>query len=375
VSHLPALVAAVLSLVLAVPAAAGTVAQRTPEVGPAFAGELVAWGEETRSGAALVLTGAPGRSPQLIHRIPPATARDTTRGFMGYSSSFGASATAFAALTFTATTTSESVDSVSTAYTIAAIGGPLAGPARTFAGCRPERGDEGCGDVCDEISGIDVDGDRIALARAPGPCGGDAPRPPVVTVHQGDRAVTIPAGGDGELRHVRIAGRHVAWIRSGRRGGQQLVVHDLELGAAVTRIRSRALGARYIDDAALQDDGTVALTFGGLANRRGITLGVATAGTPGVRVLDRHADNRGVAVAAGRVLYERVVSEMHFRGALMLRSLGGGPARRLARFPERRRRVGGLDLDATRATWAARPFRRGYDPRPRGPARIVVRDL
>jgi hypothetical protein len=40
-----------------------------------------------------------------------------------------------------------------------------------------------------------------------------------------------------------------------------------------------------------------------------------------------------------------------------------------------RRRVGHLDLDATRATWATRPMRRGYEERPRGPARIVVRSL
>ena len=47
--------------------------------------------------------------------------------------------------------------------------------------------------------------------------------------------------------------------------------------------------------------------------------------------------------------------------------------RRLAHFPERQRRVGEIDLDATRATWAEQPVRRGYDPLPRGPARIVVR--
>ena len=75
------------------------------------------------------------------------------------------------------------------------------------------------------------------------------------------------------------------------------------------------------------------------------------------------------------MLYERAVSERRFTGELMLRSLADGTARRLAFFPERRRRVGHLDLDATRATWATQPMRRGYEPRPRGPARIVVREL
>jgi hypothetical protein len=66
------------------------------------------------------------------------------------------------------------------------------------------------------------------------------------------------------------------------------------------------------------------------------------------------------------------VSERRFSGELLLRPLTGGAARRLAFFPERRLRVGHLDLDATGAT---RPMRRGYEERPRGPARIVVREL
>jgi hypothetical protein len=38
---------------------------------------------------------------------------------------------------------------------------------------------------------------------------------------------------------------------------------------------------------------------------------------------------------------------------------------------DRRRRVGALDVDATRPTWAVEPERRGYD----APARIVLRGL
>ena len=75
------------------------------------------------------------------------------------------------------------------------------------------------------------------------------------------------------------------------------------------------------------------------------------------------------------MLYEKTVSERGFTAKLLLRSLADGSVRRLAFFPERRRRVGHLDLDATRATWATRPMRRGYEARPRGPARIVVREL
>lgn len=120
----------------------------------------------------------------------------------------------------------------------------------------------------------------------------------------------------------------------------------------------------------------MAFTFWNRHSGRGATLAWAAPGRPGVRRLDRHVGSYvELALDAGRVLYERVVSERRFTGELVLRPLEGGGGRRLAFFPERRRRVGNVDLEGDRAAWAVQPTRRGYDPLPTGPAQIVVRTL
>ena len=132
------------------------------------------------------------------------------------------------------------------------------------------------------------------------------------------------------------------------------------------------LATRRFDELALQDDGTVAFVY---SNRNFSRIAWATPGTPGARVVDR-GRFEDLALADGRVLYERDgLASGASRGELLLRPLAGEPPRRAGLLPERRRRVGHLDLDATRATWAAQPMRRGYEERPRGPARIVVRGL
>jgi hypothetical protein len=82
-------------------------------------------------------------------------------------------------------------------------------------------------------------------------------------------------------------------------------------------------------------------------------------------VLNRRVADRDVALGAGRVLYERRRDRSGRRTELVVRRVGGGRARRLASFRPGHRRVGDLDLDATRATWAVRA------PRPR----IVVGTL
>jgi hypothetical protein len=372
-----ALAAVVLALAAAAPAGAETVVQRTPAVGPVLAGDVVLWGEEGRNGAARVMSGAPGRAPVLVYRIAPATARKTTRGFMGYPATFAASSTTFAAFTHTSTVTDSGSDYVATGSTTAAIGGPFRGPVQVLAGCIPARGDLGCGESCDHATGVTVDADRIAVAfERRDSC--DRPEAGVawITLHAPDGARTIPAasGPPGAyVRDLRLAGQYLAWILWGE--VHELVVFDLTKGAVVARVTARDLGATHIDELDLQPDGTVAFVYGGRRARRGVPLGWTAPGRPGVRVLDRHAGYRDIAVSGGRVVYERVLSDSRFTGELVVRSLEGGPARRLAFFPERRRRVGDLDFDGARATWAEQPTRRGYDPPPRGPGRIVVRSL
>jgi hypothetical protein len=363
------LAAAILLLLVAAAAPADAQVPVRGELGggPAFAGERVAWGEESRSGAVRIVTGPPRR---LVHRLAPLAARRTARTISGYAGVFDASPTSLAAMLDTSTVTDVEFDSVSIASTLTAIGGPLDRPASVLSGCLPARGDIGCGQDCRRPGAVAVDGDRIAVAEEFGPCGEPDAFQVRIAIHQAGSVVAIPVGT--EVRQVRLAGNYVAWVGWGN--PHEVVVFDLVAGAPVVRLTQRDLGARHIDDLALQPDGTVAFIYGGLRDRRGNRLGWTAPGRPGVRVLDRHAGSDELALDGGRVLYERVVSERRFTGELILRALAGGE-RRLAHFPERRRRVGDLDLEGPGATWAAQPMGRGYEARPRGPARIVVRSL
>jgi hypothetical protein len=259
-------------------------------------------------------------------------------------------------------------DSVSTAATNAAISGRFAQPVDVLSGSIPRRGDQGCrGPVYEHPDAVDVDGDRVAIGLFSDECGAhNGPWDDIVVVVEHGTRTTVATGTQGFIRDIALAGRYVGWIRE-RDLAAEVVVRDLDSGADVVRLTTDDLGARGIDQVALQDDGKVAFAY---SNRSFQRIGWAAPGTPGARVLDR-GEFEGLALAGDRVVYER---KRRFAGDLVLRRLNGG-TRRLAHFPERRRRVGHLDLDATRAAWATRPMRRGYEERPRGPARIVVREL
>jgi hypothetical protein len=343
-------------------------------VGPAFAGESVMWGEERGNGATRVILDLPTRDPLLVHRIAPPTARLTERGFRSTPGAFDASADRFAAVVVTATTFQQDFDSAAVAVTNAAVSGRFGAPVEVVSGAIPDRGDEGCAGgrpVYQYVEAVAVDGERFAIGQFEDECAEDAGVwTDTVRVYDGGTIATVHAGEQGGIRDVALAGRFVAWVRDAEE--DEVVVHDLEAGADVLRLTQDDLAARGIDELALQDDGTVAFL---VSNRSFQRLAWASPGTPGVRVLARGPELRGLAVAGGRVLYERVVAPRRFTAELFLRPLSGGEPRRLAFFPERRRRVGDLDLDATRAAWADQPVRRGYEIRPRGPARVVVRDL
>jgi hypothetical protein len=341
----------------------------TLAVGPAFAGDAVMWGEEAPNGAVRVL-----KDGVLVHRVAPATARETERGFGGTTQVFAASAERFAAIVSTSTVVFAESDSFTTANSEGLISRRFDGPAELLAGAIPRRGDQGCRGraAYEAVDAVDVDGDRVAFGTFSDECTADnGPWDDSVTVVAGGARTTIPTGQQGFIRDIALAGRYVGWVRESLIDDTyELVVRDLEAGVEVIRQTTDDLAARRFDELALQHDGTVAFL---VANRNFERLAWTAPGTPGARVIAR-GRFKGLALAAGRMLYERTVSERRFTGELILRPLDG-PAQRLAFFPERRRRVGHLDLDATRATWARQPTRRGYEPRPRGPARIVVRTL
>jgi hypothetical protein len=340
--------------------------------GPAFAGDAVMWGEEARNGAVRVMMGAPRREPLLVHRVPPATARKTERGFSGTASVFAASAERFGAIVSTSTVTFEESDSISVASTNAAVSGRFGHATEILSGSIPLRGDQGCSGqpVYEHPEAVDVDGDRVAIGLFSDECTADnGPWDDIVVVVADGARTEIRAGIQGFIRDVALAGRYVAWVREGEQ--DEIVVHDLAAGAPVLRVTEDEAAARGFDEVALQDDGTVVFMSSNRSFRR---LLWASPATPGVRQLARGFDFRDLALAGGRVLYERVVAPRRFTGELLMRPLSGEP-RRLAFFPERRRRVGDLDLTATHATWAVQPTGRGYEPRPTGPARIIVRAL
>jgi hypothetical protein len=343
-------------------------------VGPAFAGDAVMWGEESRNGAVRVILGLSGREPVLVHRVAPATAQETERDFRSKPASFDASADRFAAVVVTSTIIERDIDSVAIAVTPAAVSGRFGAPVEVVSGSIPRRGDEGCSggrSVYEHVEAVAVDGERLAIGQFEDSCTEDAgPWTDTVRVYDSGAVTTVHAGEQGGIRDVALAGRFVAWVRNAEE--DEVVVHDLESGSTVLRVTQDDVAARGIDELALQDDGTVAFS---LSNRSFQRLAWASPATPGVRTIARGPEFPGLALAGGRVLYERVVAPLRFTGELLLRPLAGGSPRRLASFPERRRRVGDLDLTATRATWADQPVRRGYEIRPRGPARIVVRDL
>ena len=342
------------------PAAADTVAHRTPAIGPRIAGAQTVWGEERDEGVR-VMIGAPRAKARALYRLPDSDARKTHRNFFHTPWSLSASPTHVAAILMTGTLTYESSDSIGTTTTSGAVGGPFDGVA-LLSGRTPPRGDTPCSGGFTSPDSVAVDGTRIAVAEEYGTCGG-RDRLARLVIRDGDAVQLVPVPQLSTTK-LQLAGRYVAWVEEAR--SQALVVHDLVTGTEVMRERHFAIGGLDLDA-----DGTVAFTYAD--NPRGRKLGVLRAGAPGRRVLDRSVFDP-IAIAGGRVLYYKR-DRGDFRSRLLLRDLDGG-VRRLATFTPRRRPTGDIDLSADRAVWAAQKTRSAdYEAKPSGPARIVSRPL
>ena len=242
------------------------------------------------------MQAAPGHDPVLVHRLRPVE----NRNFVA----LDASSERFA---FTVGTTRR-IDDDAFTITFRARGGPFKGPVEALGRC---------------AESIAVDGDRIAVGS---PCG--------LAIHGPAGTTTIDAG---DVHDVALAGRYLAWT------GDDVVVHDLTTGTDVLRMSARELRAGLLDEVAVQPNGVVAFSYGGEGWHR---VAWAAPGTPGAIVLDAAPRVDDLRVAGGRVLYERRRGLRERRRVLVLRTLGDGTVRRLARFTARRRRVG--DLDARR---------------------------
>jgi hypothetical protein len=330
-----ALLATALALLVAAPAAgAATVARAVPAVGPVLAGDGVAWGRELRDGRLRVM-----RDRHTEVEVERATARDTRRFFLHTPWALAASGQGVAALVATGTSEADG-DSVSTTEVSAVFGGPWGG-ARLLSGELTARGDVPCRDGRAYPLAVAVDGSRIAVAEVAPNC--DTAEVAFRIVIQDGDATTVVFPDDW-VRALDLAGDHIAWT-VGVGAGDRLTVANRLTGAVERRIE-RSATMRLFEDIALTPTGAVAFTFRG----RRLRTNLAYADGAKTRVLARGVADRGLAIAAGRVLYERVGRGQ--RSALVLRRLDGSAPRRLARFGPGHRRTGDLDLDASRATWA-----------------------
>lgn len=313
---------------LAAPAEAGVVSRATPLAGPVLAGGRVVW---TQAGGT-VMAAFPGRRARELARLPPATEAGTARAFVRAPWALAAARTGFVAL---ARTTTRVVDpnypGALSRFAVIGAGGLLAGGL-------PPRGDGPCEETVREPESVAAGGGRIAFAETTGTCGRPE-RVQAITVLDGAERQVIEVRASAPVRRMRLAGRYLALILDGKR--DRLVVADLERGGA----EAGRIEAGAIADFDIDARGRFAFTYGLRRHPSSWRLGwTSVERLDNTRLLARGVRPRGVALADGRVLFQR--------GRSLLLRRPGGSERTLHRFT--RPRAGGLDLEAGRAVWAER---------------------
>jgi hypothetical protein len=277
----------------------------------------------------------------VVATVAATSAPRSTRDFLRTPWAFGASADAVGALVLTNTTTKRASDAIAIASVSAVLGGRW-DATTLLSGELPARGDADCpaAGTVNAPRAVAIDGARIAVAEVADVCG-VTESPDRIVVRDGDATTVIPTGDPVDA--LDLAGDHVAWSVQG--GGVH--VASVRTGAIELALpRTRRL--QRVDDLAVDGDGTLALvhTAAGSAPR----LGIAQPGAERLKVLAGGVAERGVAIADGWVLYEQWLRGD--RSRLRLRHVSGARPRSLASFGPGHRRVGDIDLDDTRATWA-----------------------
>ncbi len=321
--------------VLASPATAGTVSRVTPVSGPVLAGDRVVWAQS----GGQVFDAAPGEAPRELIRVPPATEPGTTRAIVRAPWALAASPTHVAALVRTTTPVDDPEFGPSALSRFGVIGGAI-GSTSLLDGDVPPRGDGSCEESIHDPESVAVDGARIAIAQRDGECGRGVLAHDI-TILDGAERVKIRVRTSAPITRMRLAGRYIAFILDGKR--DKLVVADADrAGTEVTRLEIAT-----IPDFDIDASGRFALTYGLRRHPREYRLGWTSVSRVTTRTLARGVAPRGVALANGKVLYQR-------GSRLLLRRIANGSTRRLATFTTRRPRAGALDLDATRAAWGTR---------------------
>ena len=163
-----------------------------------------------------------------------------------------------------------------------------------------------------------------------------------IAIHSPTGVTTVDVG---DVHDVALAGRYLAWT------GDDIVVHDLATGADVVRVTGREIRTALLDEVAVQPDGAVAFSL-----RRGQASG--RLGGAGHARRDPCSTALGASTTCGRraavCCMSAEVGRTEQRRVLLLRSLSDGTARRLARFTDRRPRMGNLESRrpiARRGAW------------------------
>ena len=362
-----------LALAAAAPAsAADTVARGPLDAGPVVAGDGIAWGDRTASGAVRVLTMRPRGEPVVQRRWARSPHRRTRRTVTG----IAADGRRGAALVVTCSSTGSYLNSPCAYRT-------FAGPLADLRGPRlPERVSTRCRGRSRNVSEIAAGGGWTASIVTYG-CPGLGIES---ALGRGTRIQARRAGVKRTVRvrgasGLRIAGRYMAW-----REGHGAVLYDLRAGRRVRRVGAARGTVGSLD---VQAGGTLALgrlarggelcvtllpragrereleCYRGPAPADAAQAGGSGGGTPAPEL----------AIAGGRVLYDRL------GGELVL----AGPGRRrdvIATFTPTLVRTGALDLGPRTATWArqARRFPPGPGGMPGSPVsvgkpRLVLRRL
>lgn len=353
-----------------IPAVTGVV------VGPDFAGEGVAWGQETRAGALEVVVAPPTGSPTVTHRLDAPAEPDTTVGFSGLPSVFAASESALSFVEGTSRVTKRGGDFLVIENSGVLRAGSLTGPYERIAGSSEPHS---CPGSNQDPTSTDVEGHRIALGMTTFTCDGRDPAGEYTValrdLRDGTQIVIRTAREFALVRRVRLAGRYLAWSHQAIGGvPDEVVVWDLDQNRVAYRVTATGLGVRFLEDFALQPDGKIALTYA----PRGLS-------TPARRLawfapgdLRAHLVSRSaisvVEMAGDRIVYDSLLDARGSR-QLVVAELTG-VTRRLARFPVLRRgRVGDIAFDGTRVAWATRRGDATRDEDRPAPARVYLATL
>jgi hypothetical protein len=357
----------------AAPAHAAVVAERLAAVGPVLDGDAVTWGEGGRGADVSIHTLRADGSIIERWRRPADQRRRHTLMWGQYPGVLAASPSWLAFYTFDEHVLEADGDSVALESTDTLwLGRAGEAPQPRSQKVGPPR----CRHV-PEVTGVAVDGPRLAWAEARLACSRRALWRPRVSVLDGaTRRLFRLRAGNRTVRRVRLAGRYLGWSTDEQGSDTEINVRDLERGRVVLRLRGKGSGFRDFGDFDLQPDGTVVALASRRLGRYSSQGFVVTASPqrPRLRVLADDAYGGPIQAAAGRAVYVR--EKDYFTDGLVLVSLTSPDEKRtLATWTRQQQLAGSFDFDGRRLAYGVADVPEPDDTPPTAAGRIVVEDV